>query len=208
MKKAFSLAEVLITLGIIGVVAAITMRALQVNVKAKMFQAQYSKGVSVVATGLKAMLADNELFNPEDLPIAGCRNDVGCISGEFKKFFLILDDSYGSLSGNALHPTYNDYTNSGVYNLEAKGVDYMFATTDGFVYGIKNLGDSFLIYLDVNGKTVPNAINYDFYILKFANNGNVYDVTKNYNVNCSAITDESECNHALCNWKANSCVAF
>lgn len=43
MKKAFTLAEVLITLGIIGVVAALTMPALMASYKRMVFKQQYKK---------------------------------------------------------------------------------------------------------------------------------------------------------------------
>ena len=48
MKKAFTLAEVLITLGVIGVVAAMTMPSLVANYQKKVWVNQLKKTVSVM----------------------------------------------------------------------------------------------------------------------------------------------------------------
>ena len=48
MKKAFTLAEVLITLGIVGVVAAMTLPSLITNYKVKVLKTQFKKADSVI----------------------------------------------------------------------------------------------------------------------------------------------------------------
>ena len=48
MKKAFTLAEVLITLGVIGIVAALTMPALIVNYQKKVLETRIKKFYSVL----------------------------------------------------------------------------------------------------------------------------------------------------------------
>lgn len=63
MKRAFTLAEVLITLGIIGVVAAVTLPSLITNIQDKHFKAMFKKQYSAVA---QAMLASFE--SGEDIP--------------------------------------------------------------------------------------------------------------------------------------------
>ena len=60
MKKlsAFTLAEVLITLGVIGIVAAMTMPSLIANYQKKVWVNQLKKSVSVLEQGFRKMLAD------------------------------------------------------------------------------------------------------------------------------------------------------
>ena len=74
-KNAFTLAEVLITLGIIGVVAALTMPALIANYQQKALKTQYAKAYSNLFNAIK--LAQANL----DYPI-GCSywdaNPTGC----------------------------------------------------------------------------------------------------------------------------------
>ena len=57
MKKAFTLAEVLITLGVIGVVAAMTMPSLVANYQKKVWVNQLKKTVSVMNQAFQKMLA-------------------------------------------------------------------------------------------------------------------------------------------------------
>ena len=55
MKKAFTLAEVLITLGIIGVVAAMTLPTLVNNTEKKELDAQLTKSYSVLQNAINRM---------------------------------------------------------------------------------------------------------------------------------------------------------
>lgn len=58
-KQAFTLAEVLITLGIIGVVAAMTLPNLISHHKAKVLQTQFNRCYSVLANATKALVAQD-----------------------------------------------------------------------------------------------------------------------------------------------------
>lgn len=60
MKKAFTLAEVLITLGIIGVVAALTIPTLVNNYRKKQFETGLKKEYSVLLQALDMYKQDNE----------------------------------------------------------------------------------------------------------------------------------------------------
>jgi prepilin-type N-terminal cleavage/methylation domain-containing protein len=58
-KKGFTLAEVLITLGIIGIVAALTIPNLLTNYKAKTYRTKLLEGYSILTQAAKRMEADN-----------------------------------------------------------------------------------------------------------------------------------------------------
>ena len=62
----FTLAEVLITLGIIGVVAAITIPGLIANYKAQRLRSQFLKSYSTVQQVFKQMEADDVSLNPDE----------------------------------------------------------------------------------------------------------------------------------------------
>lgn len=49
MKLAFTLAEVLITLGIIGVVATITIPTLITNIQDKQFRVKFKESISIIS---------------------------------------------------------------------------------------------------------------------------------------------------------------
>lgn len=66
LRKGFTLAEILITLGIIGVVAAITIPSLRNAYKAHRLRAQFLKSYSTVQQVFKQMEADDVSLNPKD----------------------------------------------------------------------------------------------------------------------------------------------
>jgi len=63
---AFTLAEVLITLGIIGVVAALTIPGLINNYKAHKLHSQFLKSYSTIQQAMKLMLSEDLSTNPKD----------------------------------------------------------------------------------------------------------------------------------------------
>ncbi len=71
-KHAFTLAEVLITLGIIGVVAAMTLPALVQNYNKKILETAFKKSVNTVLNTNKMLLAQKEQFSLCDLEYFEC----------------------------------------------------------------------------------------------------------------------------------------
>ena len=64
MKNGFTLAEVLITLGIIGVVAAITIPSLITDIRKKQTVAKVQHATSIITQGFKA--SNSEVGAPTD----------------------------------------------------------------------------------------------------------------------------------------------
>lgn len=69
MKKCFTLAEVLITLGIIGIVAAMTIPTLAANIKGAQFRAKFKKSISTLNQAIRMNQAQYD-FNFADLTSA------------------------------------------------------------------------------------------------------------------------------------------
>ena len=63
--KAFTLAEMLITIGIIGFVSAMTIPSLINNVKDTRFRTQFLKTYTVIQQALKRMEADDIAIDPK-----------------------------------------------------------------------------------------------------------------------------------------------
>ena len=90
-KNAFTLAEVLITLGIIGVVAAMTLPILVNKYQKKIWETSFAKSVNTIINGNKKLFADEEQFSLCDL------KDLECYNPENVNGILIRDghmDSY------------------------------------------------------------------------------------------------------------------
>ena len=77
VKFGFTLSEILITLGIIGVVAALTIPSLINNYKAKRLRTQFLKSYSTIQQVFKQMEADDVSLDPKDYP-----------TGQFYKTFM------------------------------------------------------------------------------------------------------------------------
>ena len=82
--RAFTLAEVLITLGVIGVVAAMTMPTLIKNYQKKTWVTQLQKTYSVFEQGFQLLLADEGVSKLSDTPLSpqisgklGCGKSFG-----------------------------------------------------------------------------------------------------------------------------------
>ena len=147
---AFTLAEVLITLGIIGVVAAMTMPSLMQNYKRQQATARIKKFVSVINQAL--ISAENDLGPREDWVIGEEDNS---------------DSAYDFLN------TYiKPYIKSA--DIEKRTLfDRNMATlrfVDGSQMSIK-IGACYDIYYDINGEKGPNEKGRDIFVFILCKNG-------------------------------------
>ena len=168
MKKAFTLAEVLITLGIIGVVAALVMPSLIANYRKKQYVVQLQKAVSVWDNAMKLMLATDgvEYFNDTEFAKAVVDTGVTSYSGS------IADSSEAA---NILKKYLNIVkfpSDDDIYNFnclydrnEPDGTIWPIFMADGSAYSVnisslnlppvENLSNG-VVTIDVNGKKGPN----------------------------------------------------
>ena len=187
-KSAFTLAEVLITLGIIGVVAAMTLPTLIAKNQEKVLETQRKKAASVLANGYKKMLADNEVFKIKELPLySTCMNtndSESCIQKEHKKVFKIINDGISGYNLTINLPAiYKDTDDTDLASPWDTSTLYTFITPDGFVYGLDLAGlndtdsETMRVYADVNGSKNPNTAGKDLVGYNISAAGSVYEVT-------------------------------
>ena len=180
-KAAFTLAEVLITLGIIGIVAAMTLPTVLSNVQDKVLESEAKKAANIVANGYKLMMAHDEIFNIKDMPMWQCV-DSACDSKVHREVFNIANDSESVLENLKNIKYYNSKNQEVPFSWE-RDPYYAFITTDGFAYGVlepENWDEvnSFDIIADVNAKNNPNLVAKDLYKFRFSGEGGqLYDVT-------------------------------
>lgn len=180
--KAFTIAEVLITLGIIGVVAAMTLPSLVNRTRQKELETAFQKQYSVLQQAiLKIKNTDNLNFE--------CENYNGTNGTTFKKrlaeeykatkdcgsinynvgYVINEDDGsftyYKTLNGKTLERAYFD--------------DGGFITIDGTTFFIEQGRQAynetgFLVSIDLNGyKKKPNRMGYDFFMFQLTKEGKV-----------------------------------
>ena len=191
MKKiAFTLAEVLITLGIIGVVAAITMPMLIGHYNKQVWVNQLKKTVSTLENGVKLMMAEDgvdwlhETSSWSYVPSGGCALYSTCTDfhESLKKYF---NATYTPVSTNSTVVTNYKYLDmNGTMSLSmemhlSNGADIAFSSirktppiSGGGIFGpMPNLVD---IYVDVNGiKKEPNQFGRDLYPFAISEKGQV-----------------------------------
>jgi len=179
MKKAFTLAEVLITLAIIGVVAAMTIPTLISNYQKKEYVARLQKAHSTIANGFKLMLAtegvDNiarsnfasELVTDGDGAVTG-ESLVESIKNHLGKYFKIVDTCYGTTETACANYSVEYSVLNGAADEGGKlvGMPY-FTLSDGttlilMAYKYPQTFASYM-YIDVNGITGPNKFGRDMF---------------------------------------------
>ena len=181
MKKAFTLAEVLITLGIIGVVAALTIPTLVNNYRKKQFETGLKKEYSVLLQALDMYKQDNET------PLK--KEDTDQLHAEFKNkikpYLKILVDCGDSQSAvyKGLCVRNGDYTQdkkhtyktySGNIAKEDFFDDGQIILNDGSHLLFENIGNGYNVFvsIDVNGyKKLPNKWGEDVFTFQLMNDG-------------------------------------
>lgn len=149
-KKGFTLAEVLITLAIIGVVASLTIPTLITNTNSQRFQTALKKEVSMLNQSLMTSISQDA----KDASLSGMNSDSN-LAGLFKTYLTqVKDDGAGTLwlvDGSKIsfnyvaNKTCGATTNAGVVN--AFDPSNAGAVT-GYCYAL----------VDVNGDKGPNTM--------------------------------------------------
>ena len=208
-KLGFTLAEILITLGVIGVVAAITIPNLIANNKAKKLRSQYLKSYSTVQQVFKLMEADDVSTDPNSYD----RNEGIMFYKTFKNYLVGATDCYLKTSS----PCYNFHSEK-YKNLNGTAAVWKYYFDDGQIA----LQDGTLllfeqpaahpriwIFVDLNGVSEPpNRLGYDLFLFYFADgelkamgdNGTPYT---NDTVYCS-LSNATSLNGASCAHRAKT----
>lgn len=180
---AFTLAEVLITLGIIGVVASMTMPALITNVRGDRLQAQFKKLYSELNQSALKFYVDNGISFTE-YTISTYQDSDGVLapddtSSQLEKFMKYFKGSK-IYSGNIFNENYTlegittafPCDRSSVYTDSAGRI---FRTDDNPKYGNYSYGPK--ICVDINGKNKPNKWGVDRFVFVFTKSNAVIPFT-------------------------------
>jgi len=210
-KKAFTLAEVLITLGIIGVVAALTLPSLIQKQNDRATVARVKKMYSVISNAVALWQAEN-----------GCETDVAdCLSqyasydcknafsgiekklnivdrvynGQDKNVAWLPDVSYG-LDGTAVTSGW-----MGVNRIVGSAATCQYLLSDGttmtahFPDTLKNSG---YLFFDVNGAKPPNRVGKDIFPIGIGSNNDTIKTVNPYYVQ-----DDSNGDYGMCYYRNN-----
>ena len=163
-KFAFTLAEVLITLGIIGIVAAMTIPTLLTNYQKKSTAIKAKKAYAELLQAIKLSEYDNESIESWDI---GKKSSLENTEKYVEKYIMPY------YKGLTLCSTGND--NKCGMSVSGHGANYI--TLNGTEIAIKaspsdSLNILLYIIIDINGKKKPNLIGYDAFYFTINENNN------------------------------------
>lgn len=169
-KFGFTLAEVLITLGIIGVVAAMTLPALIQNYQDKQFKTAYKKAYADVNAAFQFMIANNEYNTPQRK-----NNDVLTFFSEdengfgnnlktLSKYFKVTKTCYNNNAGECFVLDAECGRRNGAGNCLVSS--YAFIDASGRQWYMYANNESAII-VDTNGNKKPNVLGKDRFLLNF-----------------------------------------
>lgn len=172
-------------MGIIGVVAALTLPTVINRVQEVVLDSQAKKARTMVANGYKLMMARDDIFKVENIQfLQNCNqmSDVRCVANIHKENFSVMSDITNILDAQEMPSEYaiKGKPRPSPFRWISPDVKYMFMTPDGMVFGVIPAEDfkSFDVVVDVNGKNNPNIAARDLRKFRFANEGGqTYDVS-------------------------------
>lgn len=181
MKKGFTLAEVLITLGIIGVVAAMTIPSLIQSYKEKATVTAVKQSYSIFAQALKMVTIDNpDLSALTDSSLSAKENSQIMfkeISKHIKKVKSCDVDK--KCMGNTYYLNLNnekvsnwDTYNNLVTGVLANGTSFWILSLPASISGEETYAGQ--IGIDINGNKRPNKFGVDFFWFTFNKNGELF----------------------------------
>ena len=196
MKKGFTLAEVLITLGIIGVVAAMTLPAVINKVQNKQRSAALKKAYSTLQQALVMYQKDyGDKPRPADFPKAGS------FKVALLPYFAAGKDCGKGTEASACYTYYEDNTIQKYKNYEGSLLffagalnDGQFILNDGMMYFFENNGSSNMyIFVDINGMYAkPNQAGRDLFGFQFMDSGKLIPL----GAEGTAFKESTHCKHS------------
>ena len=187
VKLAFTLAEVLITLGIIGIVAAMTIPSMISNFQKREIETRLKEDYSIFSQVNKMMIENDVAFN-----MAAIDNDTQKLRDWLDKYAfpymkvarICNDPTIGCWSGSATYLNGRSFGDCKAGGCGANWVSFVMnngtkvATDIGDngqlkgQMGVDSEADSCLkMYVDVNGDKKPNKFGVDIFLMTFTEDG-------------------------------------
>ena len=190
-RLGFTLAEVLVTLGIIGVVSAMTVPTLMQNYQKKSYVVQLHKVYNEIQQASLQYQTDRNAINLKEAGLISQEN----VSNWIRNYFKVIQDCgqdispcfpisvYKKIDGS----TYKFYDSP-----QENSNSFVLASGTSILVEVVNLPSSQIAIsfaIDINGKQGPNIVGRDFFNMYLYNNNVIddYDIT---NVNTTAPLDK------------------
>ena len=171
-KAAFTLAEILITLGIIGVVAAMTLPTLISNVQKKIYVVKLKVAYATIQEGFKRMMADEQTTELEGTELYSSMNDYDKSVALLSKYFKNTGFERVEINGNCDKQIKSGVAFNSLNPDDVVGCDNV---GDGIKIVFPNGITMFLtgsdVYVDINGLSGPHIMGRDWFHFALLPNG-------------------------------------
>ena len=171
--RGFTLAEVLVTLGIIGVVSAMTVPSLMQNYQRQSYVTQLHKVYNELSQALVRYQTDKNAVNLTEAGLSSQDNFNYFVSDYFKtvqkcdnSLTPCFDDNYKTLNGGGVN-----FSN---------GTSYVLASGSAIRFILAASGDKIGQFgVDINGKKGPNILGRDLFFIALYKDGTLDDFDVN-----------------------------
>lgn len=161
--KAFTLAEVLITLGIIGIVAAITMPTLIENHREKVTVTRLKKVYSILSQAYMSAFSENVSIAEWGLGERFSKEGAQAIAEKMIPYLKLSKDcgfEKGCFPNNTI---YRYLSGTSWYRIDSSDRAYKFILADGTLVAIESAETQGKIFVDINGFKGPNQYGRDLF---------------------------------------------
>ena len=181
-RPAFTLAEVLVTLGIIGVVSAMTVPTLMQNYQRQSYVTQLHKTYNEMSQALLRYQTDRNALNLREAGMSSQAEVNNFISSYFKVVNSCLDSSTVTpcFANQSEYKKISGATASGFDNdADGLGMSFVLANGTSIRPWLSNGRNFIVMVVDVNGQKGPNILGRDFFDMCIDVNGNIDTCLRN-----------------------------
>ena len=200
-QKGFTLAEVLVTIGIIGIVSTLTLPALLQNYQNKVYESSLKKTANTVSNAVQTYMAMEDM---SDLTNADFYNNSTNLPGFVDQYFKVVNRCGTKYNdGNkCFAESYRSLDKSKTFSLESSTCSYAVSISDGMALCFDsgsasssgtsngnvdkgeaatgkaptaNANEVLTVKVDINGVNGPNIAGRDFFRMSVNSDGLVYD---------------------------------
>ena len=184
-KIAFTLAEVLVTLGIIGIVSAMTVPTLMQNYQRQSYVTQLHKVYNELNQATLRYQTDRNALNLKEAGLTSQAAAENFIEGNFK-----IVQKCGSNKTPCFASSYKKIAGTSSIGWHTPRTNYIIASGTAIGVSYRPVGDVLLeLYVDTNGAKGPNIAGRDIFAMFVYNNGIIDDF--NFSENTTAPMTEA-----------------
>lgn len=187
MKKAFTLSEVIITMGIVGIISVLTVPAVMKNYKQKIYVTSLQKTVSQINDATLSIMHEeltNSLYETTVADNSSCNADMKKSKGAcyfLNNYFKVMKRGCGikgKTTNYCLGAVYSHLDGKDEHKITLSGPPgYCIQNTNGITIcgGYNAANNCPTYYIDVNGEKEPNIAGRDFFTIDLMSDGSVRD---------------------------------